>query len=125
MLAWRARLCAETGLWSNACDDAAVVLGAPRRTTISCIVAGAALGLVHVRRGDADALAILDEALRAAQPTREPQRLVPILTARAELAWLTGRPEDIAACIDEGVESLSWGNRSLDRERGGVERDAR
>jgi DNA-binding CsgD family transcriptional regulator/tetratricopeptide (TPR) repeat protein len=116
MQALRARLCAETGTWSDACEDAEAVLAAPRATTVSRIAALSALGRVHVRRGDADALAILDEALILARPIREPQRLIPILTARAELAWMTGRPEEISTCIGEALEALPVDNPPVDCE---------
>jgi DNA-binding CsgD family transcriptional regulator len=106
MQALRARLSAETGAWSDACEDAEAVLAAPRTTTVSRIAALSALGRVHVRRGDSDAATILDEALILARPIREPQRLLPILTARAELAWLTGRLEEISTCIGEALEAL-------------------
>ena len=111
--AWRARLRAETGLWPEACEDAEAVLGAPRPTIVSRIPALSAMGLVHVRRGEADARAILDEALALARPTREPQRLIPILAARAELAWLTGRFEEIAADVREGLDALDEAGSAL------------
>jgi DNA-binding CsgD family transcriptional regulator len=116
MQALRARVAAETGTWSDACNDGETVLAAPRTTTVSRIAALTALGRVHVRRGDADALAILDEALILARPIREPQRLIPILTARAELAWLTGQTEDISTCIGEALEALSADNQSVEYE---------
>ena len=112
MQALRATLSAETGAWFLACEDAEAVLAAPRTTTVSRIAALSALGRVHVRRGDADALAVLDEALILARPIREAQRLIPILTARAELAWLTGRPEEISTCIGEALETVSVNNPS-------------
>jgi DNA-binding CsgD family transcriptional regulator len=116
MEAWRARLCAETGLWPDACEAAEAVLAAPRTATVTRIAALSALGVVHVRRGDADAHAILNEALTLARPTEEPQRLVPILTTLAELAWLTGRSADAAAFAHEGLNAPSSARPSLERE---------
>ena len=117
MHAWRSRLHAELGLWPEACADAEAVLAAPRSATVSRVAALATLGRVHARRGDADASAILDRALELARPTRESQRLIPILTAQAELAWLVGRPEDIDRRVHEGLEALSVEDSRRDRER--------
>jgi DNA-binding CsgD family transcriptional regulator/tetratricopeptide (TPR) repeat protein len=51
------------------------------------------------RRGQ-DASGVLTEALELALPTQETQRLVPVAAARAEAAWLAGRPEQIVPEID-------------------------
>jgi DNA-binding CsgD family transcriptional regulator/tetratricopeptide (TPR) repeat protein len=117
MQAWRSRLHAEIGLWPEACADAEAVLAAPRSATVSRVAALAALGRVHARRGDADAMTILDQALELARPTRESQRLIPILTARAELAWLSGHLEDIEPGVREGLDALSVEDSLRDRER--------
>ena len=58
-----------------------------------------ALGLVRARRGDPDAWAPLDEALRLAESRSELQWIGPVATARAEAAWLEGRHDDIAAVL--------------------------
>lgn len=115
LLAWRAKLHAETGSWSEACQDAQAVLGRRRAPINSRLSALAAAGLVHVRRGDADARAILDDALTLARPAREPQRLIPILTVRAELAWLSGQPADVVAAVREAFDGLHI--RTLEAER--------
>jgi DNA-binding CsgD family transcriptional regulator len=116
MKASRARLNAETGLWADACREAEIVIAAPRTASVSRILALSALGLVHVRRGDAGAAGVLDEALALARPIREPERLVPIVVARAELAWLSGRVEEISRWISEGLEALPNESPSADRE---------
>jgi DNA-binding CsgD family transcriptional regulator len=116
MQAWRARLLVETGLWHRACDDADKVLTAPRVPTVSRIAALAALGLVRVRRGDPHARRPLDEALALARRTAEPQRLLPVLLALAELAWLTGRHADVEAAVREGLTALGPDKRAFDRE---------
>jgi DNA-binding CsgD family transcriptional regulator len=115
LLAWRGRLHAETGKWDAACEDARHVLKAPQVSTVSRIVALAALGLVEVRRGAREAQRTLDEALTLARRTAEPQRLVPVLLARAELAWLSGRAEDVKAAVDEGLEMLGQDRRPFER----------
>lgn len=116
LLAWRARLRAETGLWQSACEDADAAIAAPQASTVSRIPALAALGLVRVRRGDLDALPALDEALALARLTAEPQQLVPVLLARAELAWLTGRRADVENEAAEGLTVLSPFRKAAGRE---------
>ena len=63
-----------------------------------------ALGLVRARRGDPQAWAPLDEALASALPRREFQWIGPVALARAEAAWLEGRPKSIAAEIEPALE---------------------
>ena len=67
-----------------------MVLEDSSASEIHRLVALAALGLVRARRGDAGAWAPLDEALAIARRSGEAERLVPVVAARAELAWLEG-----------------------------------
>jgi DNA-binding CsgD family transcriptional regulator len=53
------------------------------------------LGYIRGRRGEAGARELLDEALARAEGTGEPQWIVPVRTARAELRWLSGE-QDLA-----------------------------
>jgi DNA-binding CsgD family transcriptional regulator/tetratricopeptide (TPR) repeat protein len=117
MLAWRARLRAETGLWPNACEDAQTVLSTPRVAPVTLIPALAAIGLVRVRRGDPGAVRVLDDALVLARRTCEAQRLVPVLLARAELAWFNGRPADVEDAAVEGLKALGPDKRAFDHEQ--------
>jgi DNA-binding CsgD family transcriptional regulator len=48
------------------------------------------LGLVRARRGDADALAPLQEAHALVEPTFELDRIAQVAAARAEASWLSG-----------------------------------
>jgi DNA-binding CsgD family transcriptional regulator/tetratricopeptide (TPR) repeat protein len=114
--AWRARLLAEAGLWSDACDDAEAVLAEPRTAPITRLAALLVLAIVKVRRGDRDAAVVGDEALALARPTKESQRLVPILTARAELAWFAGDIERLMCAISEALESVPPGRPASERE---------
>ena len=116
MLAYRARLRAETGVWQSACADAEAVITAPVASTVSRIPALAALGLVRLRRGDPGARRPLDEALTLARRTGEVQRLVPVLLAQAELAWLDGRSADVEEAVREGLAALGSCVRAFDRE---------
>jgi DNA-binding CsgD family transcriptional regulator/tetratricopeptide (TPR) repeat protein len=88
MTSWRARAHFEQGNWDAAADDADFVLGKYAVSSITRIPALSVLGHVRVRRGDPDALQLLDEALELALRTREAQRIAPVATARAEYAWL-------------------------------------
>ncbi|HMK12971.1 MAG TPA: helix-turn-helix transcriptional regulator, partial [Acidimicrobiales bacterium] len=49
-----------------------------------------AMARVRSRRGEANALELLDEALVVAERLEEPQLICPTRAARAEAAWLTG-----------------------------------
>jgi DNA-binding CsgD family transcriptional regulator len=62
------------------------------------------LGLVRARRGDPDVWPVLDEALELAEPTGELQRVGPAAAARAEAAWLGGRPEDVVRETEAALE---------------------
>ena len=114
--AWRAGSAPKRDCGRRPCEDAEAVLAAPRITIVTRIVALSALGLVHVRRGSADALAILDEALTLARRTRSPSGSsdsdCPI-----RAAWFTGRPEDIADCVREGLEALAEARAPQNRDR--------
>jgi DNA-binding CsgD family transcriptional regulator len=90
---WRAVILLRRARWAEACEVAEVVLAHPQASPVSRIQALVALGSVRVRRGEADALDALDEALRLALETAELQRLGPVRAARAEAAWLRGDRE--------------------------------
>ncbi len=106
MRAWRARVYLELGLWPAARDEADAVLAAPRSAPVSRMPALAALGLLRVRRGDADAEAPLAEALVLARQSGESQRLAPVLLALAEFHWMAGRKEAASAAVDEALATL-------------------
>jgi DNA-binding CsgD family transcriptional regulator len=88
--AWRGVSLFYQGHWPAAAEQASAVLGQDRLAPISKIVALAVLGRIRVRTGDPGAGDLLDEALELAGRTGELQRLCPVRTARAELAWLAG-----------------------------------
>jgi len=90
MTAWRARAHFEQGEWDSASDDAGFVLSHYRVSPITKIPALAVLGHVRVRRGDPDAARLLAEARELAMQTKELQRIAPVASARAEIAWLKG-----------------------------------
>lgn len=93
MLAARALTALYLGDWNMAETLAGEVLHQPGASTISRITALEALARLHMRRGDSDVLATLDEALVLADQTGNIQRIGPIRAARAEAAWLGGDSE--------------------------------
>jgi len=97
MIMARSRVYFETGRWTMATDDAAFVLDHSHGYNVARIPALTVLGHVRVRRGDPDALQALTEAHELALLTREISRLGPIISARAEMAWLAGDVEQVIA----------------------------
>lgn len=104
LLAYRARVQLDRGLWDEAADSAALVIRDPRSSPVPRITALAVLGLVRARRGDPDQWPPLDEAWTLAKPTAELQRIEPAAVARAEAAWLDGRPEAVGDATDAALE---------------------
>jgi DNA-binding CsgD family transcriptional regulator len=98
MTAWRGRVYFEQGDWDSAADDAGFVLEHHQVLAIAKITALGVLGHVRLRRGDPDAVRLLTEARELARETRELQRIGPIASARAEMAWLKG---DLEQVMDE------------------------
>ena len=96
--AWRARARFEQGDWDRAADDADFVLSHYRVSAIIKIATLAVLGHLRVRRGDPDAARVLAEAYELAMQTKELQRIAPVASARAEMAWLKG---DLEQLLDE------------------------
>jgi DNA-binding CsgD family transcriptional regulator/tetratricopeptide (TPR) repeat protein len=91
MHAWLALTRLYQGRWGEAADIATWVV--QRSTsTISRILALAALGRVRARRGDPGTDEILEEALALAAQTKSLLRIAPVRAARAEAAWLAGDP---------------------------------
>ena len=104
LLAVRARLELDRGRWSEASEAAETVLAIHRTSTSPRIGSLSVLALIRARRGDPGYGELLDEAWRLAEPTGELYRLAPVAAARAEVAWLEGRPEDIVALTEDAFE---------------------
>jgi DNA-binding CsgD family transcriptional regulator len=89
------------GNWADAAERAALVLRDPRGPRVAQVAALRVQGLVRARRGDPDAWSSLDEAMALAQATGELQQIAPVVTARAEAAWLDAQPDRLAAELEE------------------------
>src|SRR5262245_13085250 len=112
LIAYGARLDLDRGRWSEAADAAATVLRVRRTSITPRIVALAMLALTRARRGDPDHVALLDEAWALAKPTTELTRWDQVSAARAEVAWLAGDREGVAAATEETLAlavERDWG----------------
>jgi DNA-binding CsgD family transcriptional regulator len=96
VIAHRARYRLDRGDWEGALDDAERVLRSNRTVPLLRILALTVVGLIKARRGEPDRWAPLDEARALLGGQDELQYRVPVATARAEAAWLDGRPEAVA-----------------------------
>jgi DNA-binding CsgD family transcriptional regulator len=100
MTAWLARSALEQGRVEEAEYSAREVLRRPHVSAIARIPAEVVAIHLGQRRGE-DMTDRLDAVGRLAADTGELQRIAPVALARAEAAWLAGRPGDIAAAVDE------------------------
>jgi DNA-binding CsgD family transcriptional regulator len=86
------------GRWEDATATAQALLDGPRDQIIEPrTYALTVLGLVRARRGDPGCWPSLDEAWERARGANDLQFLGPVSAARAEAAWLEGRPRAIDA----------------------------
>ena len=99
MNAWLGRSLAGQGQYATAERRLADVLRHPHVSPITQVSALPVVGVLAARRGR-DGAGALDDALTIAVQTGESLRLVPVAAARAEAAWIAGRPGDLVAEID-------------------------
>jgi DNA-binding CsgD family transcriptional regulator len=128
LLAFRARVALDQGSWEQAAASAAAVIRVPRTSITPRIVSLSVLGLLRARRGDPGQWEALDEAWALAEPTTELPRLAPVVTARAEAAWLEGDRAAVAEATDAVLplaQERKWGwlvrDLVLWRRRAGIE----
>jgi DNA-binding CsgD family transcriptional regulator len=114
-LAWLARTQFEQGNWSAATDLVTETIGrwpagpgapVPDTTRVPNAdrVALTVLGRLRVRRGDPGPDMPLARAWELAVQTGDLQRLWPVAAARAERAWLAGRPEEVAPLVADSID---------------------
>jgi hypothetical protein len=98
--AFGAKIALDRGRWDEA-DELCTLVFHKRLTSIfPRVLALTVRALVNVRRGEAEADSLLDEALELAQPSREVMRIAPVALAQAEAAWLAGDRDGIIAATD-------------------------
>jgi DNA-binding CsgD family transcriptional regulator len=127
-LAMRGWIELERGDWDAAGTTAAVVLRS--NCTLSSLQANIVLGLLRARRGDPDPWTPLDAASEVAERTGQLWWLSQVAAARAEAAWLEGKPQVVALVTDApftlALERRSpWPVAELAywRRRAGIEQD--
>jgi DNA-binding CsgD family transcriptional regulator len=96
----RARAQLLTGQWDDAAAISTAMLSQPGISQVNRLNPLLVLGTITARQGGDGAWKLLDEALELATGTNEPQYLVLVRTARAELAWLEGQPDRARDEID-------------------------
>ena len=95
LVAGKAEARMAQGRWAEAEEIATGLLERPKGPAGPRFDALRALALVRIRRGDPDGRPLLDELLALARTSGDTQMLGPAACARAEAAWLDGRPEAI------------------------------
>ncbi len=93
LMGWQAQLRLEQGRYAEAQALADEVLALPRLSAIMKLPALTVQAWVALRCGHPGAGELADEALGVAQATQELHRILPLLLARAEAAWLAGDSE--------------------------------
>ena len=94
LISSQAQALLDQGDWSRAAELATTVLQGDG-TQLPRVSALPVVALVRARRGDPDVWPLLDEARSMADREGELQFAVPVCVARAEVAWLEGRPDAI------------------------------
>lgn len=95
LLSYQARVWLDRGRWDDAVEVATRVIGMRAVSTFPRTQALVVLALVRARRGDPGVEELLGEAYALAAVSGELPRTGMVAAARAEAAWLTGRPERI------------------------------
>lgn len=90
ILSKKAKLLMETGNWKEAFGIAENLLSNPTQPGIVKIGALVVKATIMIRRGDAGALSLLQEAKASAFVAKEHQRIIPVVIACLEYEWLTG-----------------------------------
>ena len=110
LIAYRARIELDQGLWTEAAESASYVLRQSRQAPLLRILALTVIAVLRARRGDPDVMSPLEESLALAVGKGDLQHQAPVAIARAEMAALAGRA-DLAVEATETVLAMA-------RERG-------
>jgi DNA-binding CsgD family transcriptional regulator len=105
LVGWQAQLRMHQGQLDDAEAIARQVLTLERLTLVMRLPALTVLGTVRMRKGEADGLPLLHQALQAALSTGEAQRIVPVRLALTECGWLRDDREACAEALD-AIEAL-------------------
>src|SRR6266849_9634262 len=128
LLGYHALIELDQGRWDKAAAAAAAVLRIRRASIMPRITGLVVLGLVRARRGDPGHRDLLDEAWSLAEPTDELFRMGKTVAARAEVAWLMGDREAVAAITEyplrlaqERDDRSALGELGVWRRRAGID----
>ncbi|RKR91269.1 LuxR family transcriptional regulator [Micromonospora pisi] len=99
LLGYRARIRLVQGDWAAARADAEQALVGIDKPGVSLVPALAVLGCLRSRRGEPEALAVLELAAALAGRADEIQYLAPTSAALAEHHWLAGEPRQTADAV--------------------------
>jgi DNA-binding CsgD family transcriptional regulator len=83
------------GRWTDAAESATQLLGDPRESPWPQCEALRVLALIRARRGDPGAHEALDQTLKAGLSPEELPVVVDLAAARAEIAWIERRPDEV------------------------------
>ncbi len=132
LLGLRAEAELALGHWDAAAETAGAILAAPEDQIVAPRVeALIVLAVVRARRGDPGYQPLLDDARELVHNTGDLELLAMVANARAEVAWLEGRPEAIAEetaeafnLADDRGESVHAGELAVWRRRGRLSPEA-
>jgi DNA-binding CsgD family transcriptional regulator len=109
---YRANAALDRARWDEATEAATLVLHDPGPSIIPPLGSLVVLGLVRGRRGEAGSSELLERADGLAHRQGRLYALAPVAAARAEAAWLAGRPDEIiaatAAALELAVSRHAW-----------------
>ncbi len=91
LLTYKARLALETGNWKEAYSSANNYIKDENWPPVCKIGALVVVATIRMRCGANDVLPILTEAKEKAFKNREPQRILPVMSAMLEYEWITGK----------------------------------
>jgi DNA-binding CsgD family transcriptional regulator/tetratricopeptide (TPR) repeat protein len=128
ILSVRARSELDRGLWTEAAETAHLLADDPLDSPGPKLAGLLTTAIVRARRGDPDPDGPIAAALEIDMPDDQLLWIGPLAAARAEVAWLAGKPEEVAGLTDTAFdvarrEGAAWtiGELAYWRRRGGVD----